>query len=85
MPEFAVEEPQDDTANNTDLSEKTGSNPCGTPFVKSDKCICQKCQMDLSKMTNGFVKSDQPIPNINADINTDDIGSAKKPKKAKLL
>lgn len=67
MPEFAVETQEDDV----DLSEETGSNPCGTPFVKSDKCICQICQIHLSKMTNPFVKNDQPIPNVNQIENTD--------------
>ena len=52
MPEFAVEEPQDDTADNADLSEKTGSNPCGTPFDKSVKCNCQNCQMDMTNLSD---------------------------------
>ena len=45
--------------------------------------------MQLSKLSNGYDKSVGPIPNINtdinADINTDDIDGAKKPKKVKLL
>ena len=37
---------------------------------------------DLSKMTNGFVKSVQPIPDINTDINNSlDISYSRKPKK----
>jgi len=32
--------------------------------------ICQNEQMDLSKTTNGFVKSDKPIPDSNTNIKT---------------
>ena len=45
--------------------------------------------MHLSFLTNPFDKNDQPIPNVNTDnkpnSKPDDIDSAKKPKKAKLL
>lgn len=70
MPEFAVKSP-------VSLGDQ--------PLVKSNQSNGQNCPMDWSEMSNGLVKSDQPIPNINTDINTDDIDGAKKPKKVKLL
>ena len=45
--------------------------------------------MDIADLQNPFCKSATPIPDINHIENTDskpnDIDSAKKPKKAKLL
>jgi len=52
MPEFAVKKLEDDAANKPDLSEKIGSNPCGEPFCKNEKCNFQNCTMDCSKMNN---------------------------------
>jgi len=40
-------------------------------FVNSDKWICQFRQMDRSKLTNGLVRSDKPIPNPRTILSTD--------------
>ena len=40
-------------------------------FTKKGISILQKCCFHFTKSTNGFYKSDEPIPDINTDINTD--------------
>ena len=40
-------------------------------FTEKGISILQKCCFHFTKSTNGFYKSDEPIPNINTDINTD--------------
>lgn len=42
-------------------------------FVKMNKCISRKCEMDMPKMGNGFPENERTIPDINTDINTDNI------------
>jgi len=42
-------------------------------FFKMNKCIYRKCEMDLPKMRNGFTENERTIPDINTDINTDDL------------
>ena len=39
------------------------------PFVRFDKWICQKRQMDLSERANAFVRNDTPIPVITTNPN----------------
>ena len=40
-------------------------------FTEKGISILQKCCFHFTKSTNGFYKSDEPIPDINTDINTD--------------
>ena len=40
-------------------------------FAEKGISILQKCCFHFTKSTNGFYKSDEPIPDINTDINTD--------------
>lgn len=47
-------------------------------IVQNEKCItqndnihCPECEMEITKMHNGFTQNEQPIPDINTDINTD--------------
>lgn len=44
------------------------------------KSICVKNEIHLLKTTNGIVTSNKPIPDINTDINTDNIKKESKPK-----
>ena len=39
-------------------------------FTEKGISILQKCCFHFTKSTNGFYKSDEPIPDINTDINT---------------
>ena len=52
MPEFAV---------------KTPESLENQPLDKNDQSNGQNCPMDWSKLSNGLVKNDQPIPNVNTD------------------
>lgn len=67
LPEFAVETPENDA----ELSEKTGSNPCGEPFCKTAKCNSQNCEIHFAELRNPFCKTAKPIPDINQIENTD--------------
>ena len=40
-------------------------------FTEKGISILQNCCFHFTKSTNGFYKSDEPIPDINTDINTD--------------
>lgn len=40
------------------------------PSSESDKCILRNQQMEIAESGNGFSETNKPIPNINADINT---------------
>lgn len=42
-------------------------------FAKTGTSICPNGKMDLPEKENGFVQNDQPIPDINTDINISDI------------
>lgn len=44
---------------------------CWYTITDFGKCILQNCQMEDTKLSNGFGKIVKPIPNINTDINTD--------------
>ena len=44
---------------------------CLSESEKSEDSICHGEQMDLSCITNGFVTGDEPIPDINTDVNSD--------------
>lgn len=46
-------------------------------ITKKGKSIMQKCKMEDTKKSNGFVEKVEPIPYINTDINTDNINSSK--------
>ena len=45
-------------------------------FTEKGISILQKCCFHFTKSTNGFYKSDEPIPDINTDINTDNNNSS---------
>lgn len=55
----------------TQTNNKAGYDRTLWYSLKSDKCICRKPQMDLSKTTNAFVEKHKPIPYIKTNINTD--------------
>ena len=42
-------------------------------FTKKGYSIMQKCKMDSAEMLNGLCENVQPIPNINTNINTNNI------------
>lgn len=44
---------------------------CWYTITDFGKCILQNCQMENTKLSNGFNEIVEPIPNINTDINTD--------------
>lgn len=46
-------------------------------FTKMGISIMQKCKMENTKMSNGYVENVKPIPDINTYINTDNILSCK--------
>lgn len=52
---------------NTHLSKMTNG------FVKNVNSIDKNCQMDLQEMSNGFTENVEPIPDINSNINSNDI------------
>lgn len=68
MPEYSVE-----SIENSHLLKMTNG------VVKNDECNHQKSIMDLSDLANGFVKNDEPIPDINTDIKPD-VNTDKKSK-----
>ena len=39
-------------------------------YDENDKWKCQKCQMEVSEMSNGSDKNDKPIPHNNTNIDT---------------
>lgn len=43
---------------------------CWYTITDFGKCILQNCQMENTKLSNGFDEIVEPIPNINTDINT---------------
>ena len=45
-------------------------------FTEKGISILQNCCFHFTKSTNGFYKSDEPIPYINTDINTDNNNSS---------
>ena len=45
-------------------------------FTEKGISILQNCCFHFTKSTNGFYKSDEPIPDINTDINTDNNNSS---------
>lgn len=45
----------------------------GYALIENRKSICQKSEMDLQKTRNQFAENQKPIPDINTDINTDNI------------
>ena len=45
----------------------------GKALLKNHKSICEKSQMEVGIITNGFVTDHRPIPDINPDINITDI------------
>ena len=44
-------------------------------FTEKGKSIMQKCKMESAKMLNGLCKNVEPIPNINTNINTNNINN----------
>lgn len=43
--------------------------------VKNDESMCQKSQMDVSEIANGFATGSKPIPDINTDSKPDNTAS----------
>lgn len=47
------------------------STPYHASFPKNEKWISQICEMDIPDLSNAFPKFEQPIPDVNANINSD--------------
>lgn len=51
---------------------------CWYTITDFGKCILQNCQMENTKLSNGFDEIVEPIPNINTNINTNNKEENKK-------